>query len=43
MLSLCRILKISCLSGYLDGKVEGNALTISINKGVLNDIFTGTR
>ena len=30
-------------SGYLEGKAKGNALTISINKGVLNDVFTGTR
>ena len=30
-------------SGYLDGKVEGNTLNFTINKGVLNDFFTGTR
>jgi hypothetical protein len=30
-------------SGYLNGKVEGNTLTYSINAGVLNDIFTGSR
>jgi hypothetical protein len=30
-------------SGYLSGRVEGNAITISINSGVLNDIFTGNR
>lgn len=37
------ILAYSEQSGYIDGKVEGDALTYSINSGVLNDIFTGTR
>jgi hypothetical protein len=30
-------------TGYLGGEVAGDTLTYSINVGVLNDIFTGTR
>jgi hypothetical protein len=30
-------------TGYLGGEVAGDSLTYSINVGVLNDIFTGTR
>lgn len=30
-------------SGYLEGKVEANALTYNINSGVLSALFTGTR
>ncbi len=37
------ILNYTDQSGYIDGKVEGNVLTYSVNKGVLNSVFTGTR
>jgi hypothetical protein len=36
-------LSYSDQGGYLNGKVEGNALTFSVNQGVLNDVFTGSR
>ena len=36
-------LSYSDQNGSIDGRVEGNELTYSINSGVQNSVFTGTR